>query len=140
MKEIVSSVEGVSGIMTEISHASDEQSRGIDQISKAMSELDTTTQQNAALVQESSAAAGSLEQQSGQLSRLISLFKLGHEGESKAHRTRTVAAQPVAQTAAPVGEGTGRRSESGPFDGASGGLRRILMLRRDREDLFPQWR
>ncbi|MGG7445368.1 methyl-accepting chemotaxis protein [Kosakonia oryzendophytica] len=105
MKEIVSSVEGVSGIMTEISHASDEQSRGIDQISKAMSELDTTTQQNAALVQESSAAAGSLEQQSGQLSRLISLFKLGHDGESKSHRTRTVAAQPVAQTAAPAGEG-----------------------------------
>ncbi|TDT60459.1 methyl-accepting chemotaxis protein-2 (aspartate sensor receptor) [Enterobacter sp. AG5470] len=105
MKEIVSSVEGVSGIMTEISHASDEQSRGIDQISKAMSELDTTTQQNAALVQESSAAAGSLEQQSGQLSRLISLFKLGHEGESKVHKTRTVTAQPVAQTAAPAGEG-----------------------------------
>ncbi|MDI7659459.1 methyl-accepting chemotaxis protein [Cronobacter universalis] len=77
MKDIVSSVEGVSGIMTEISHASDEQSRGIDQISKAVSELDSTTQQNAALVQESSAAAASLEQQAGELSQLISRFKLG---------------------------------------------------------------
>ncbi|EME2036778.1 methyl-accepting chemotaxis protein, partial [Cronobacter sakazakii] len=60
-----------------ISHASDEQSRGIDQISKAVSELDSTTQQNAALVQESSAAAASLEQQAGELSQLISRFKLG---------------------------------------------------------------
>ncbi|EKM0528764.1 methyl-accepting chemotaxis protein [Cronobacter turicensis] len=77
MKDIVSSVEGVSGIMTEISHASDEQSRGIDQISKAVSELDSTTQQNAALVQESSAAAASLEQQAGELSQLISRFRLG---------------------------------------------------------------
>ncbi|MGY5957917.1 methyl-accepting chemotaxis protein [Kosakonia sp. BK9b] len=105
MKEIVSSVEGVSGIMTEISHASDEQSRGIDQISKAMSELDTTTQQNAALVQESSAAAGSLEQQSGQLSRLVSLFKLNNDTVDKTPKTRAVTARPVTQATAPAGDG-----------------------------------
>ncbi|WP_313626704.1 methyl-accepting chemotaxis protein, partial [Atlantibacter hermannii] len=56
MEQIVSSVTNVSGIMSEISDASDEQSRGIDQIGKAVTELDATTQQNAALVQESSAA------------------------------------------------------------------------------------
>ncbi|KAE9785658.1 methyl-accepting chemotaxis protein, partial [Escherichia coli] len=52
MEQIVSSVTNVSGIMSEISDASDEQSRGIDQIGKAVTELDATTQQNAALVQE----------------------------------------------------------------------------------------
>jgi methyl-accepting chemotaxis protein-2 (aspartate sensor receptor) len=57
MEQIVSSVTNVSGIMNEISSASEEQSRGIDQIGKAVTELDSTTQQNAALVQESSAAS-----------------------------------------------------------------------------------
>ncbi|SCC65315.1 methyl-accepting chemotaxis protein-2, aspartate sensor receptor [Kosakonia oryziphila] len=51
MEQIVSSVTNVSGIMNEISSASEEQSRGIDQIGKAVTELDSTTQQNAALVQ-----------------------------------------------------------------------------------------
>lgn len=79
MEQIVSSVTNVSGIMSEISDASDEQSRGIDQIGKAVTELDSTTQQNAALVQESSAAASSLEEQASQLSRLVSAFKLNHD-------------------------------------------------------------
>ncbi len=60
MSGIVHSVMQVKDLMQEIAAASDEQDRGITQIAQAMSELDTTTQQNAALVQESSAAAGSL--------------------------------------------------------------------------------
>lgn len=79
MEQIVSSVDGVSGIMGDISCASEEQSRGIDQIGQAVAELDATTQQNAALVQESSAASSSLEQQAAQLARLVSMFKLGSE-------------------------------------------------------------
>lgn len=67
MEKIVSSVTNVSGIMSEISDASEEQSRGIDQIGKAVTLLDSTTQQNAALVREPSAAASSLEQQADQL-------------------------------------------------------------------------
>ncbi|VTP14673.1 Methyl-accepting chemotaxis protein III [Phytobacter ursingii] len=76
MEQIVSSVTNVSGIMNEISSASEEQSRGIDQIGKAVTELDSTTQQNAALVQESSAASSSLEQQAEELAQLVSVFKL----------------------------------------------------------------
>lgn len=79
MEQIVSSVTNVSGIMSEISDASDEQSRGIDQIGLAVTELDSTTQQNAALVQESSSAASSLEEQASQLSRLVSAFRLTKE-------------------------------------------------------------
>ncbi len=83
MEQIVSSVTNVCGIMSEISDASDEQSRGIDQIGKAVTELDSTTQQNAALVQESSAAASSLEQQAEQLAQLVSVFRLGAENSNE---------------------------------------------------------
>ncbi|MCZ3384932.1 methyl-accepting chemotaxis protein [Kosakonia sp. SOY2] len=83
MEQIVASVTNVSGIMSEISDASDEQSRGIDQIGKAVTELDSTTQQNAALVQESSAAASSLEEQASQLSRLVSAFRLMKEDRER---------------------------------------------------------
>lgn len=83
MEQIVASVTNVSGIMSEISDASDEQSRGIDQIGKAVTELDSTTQQNAALVQESSAAASSLEEQASQLSSLVSAFRLTKEDRKK---------------------------------------------------------
>lgn len=57
MKDIVDSVQRVTDIMQEISAASDEQSRGIDQVGVAVHEMDSVTQQNAALVEESSAAA-----------------------------------------------------------------------------------
>ncbi|WP_439099077.1 methyl-accepting chemotaxis protein [Cronobacter turicensis] len=87
MEQIVSSVTNVSGIMREISDASDEQSRGIDQIGKAVTELDSTTQQNAALVQESSSAASSLEEQASQLSRLVSAFRLTKEDRERHHNT-----------------------------------------------------
>ncbi|SFT58785.1 methyl-accepting chemotaxis protein-2, aspartate sensor receptor [Kosakonia arachidis] len=83
MEQIVASVTNVSGIMNEISDASDEQSRGIDQIGKAVTELDSTTQQNAALVQESSSAASSLEEQASQLSRLVSAFRLTKESRER---------------------------------------------------------
>lgn len=86
MGQIVASVTNVSGIMNEISDASEEQSRGIDQIGKAVTELDSTTQQNAALVQESSAAASSLEQQADQLAQLVSVFRLGNDAQDNQRR------------------------------------------------------
>jgi methyl-accepting chemotaxis protein len=63
MEQVVESVTRVNDIMGEISSASEEQSRGIEQISRAVMELDTTTQQNASLVGASSTAAGALEDQ-----------------------------------------------------------------------------
>lgn len=79
MKEIVDAVTNVTDIMGEIASASDEQSRGITQVGQAISEMDSVTQQNAALVQEASAAAASLEEQAALLTRAVATFKLsGH--------------------------------------------------------------
>ncbi|VTQ21842.1 methyl-accepting chemotaxis protein II [Escherichia coli] len=62
MNNIVNAVTRVTDIMGEIASASDEQSRGIDQVALAVSEMDRVTQQNASLVQESAAAAAALEE------------------------------------------------------------------------------
>jgi Methyl-accepting chemotaxis protein len=76
MHEIVSAVTRVTDIMGEISSASDEQSRGIDQVALAVAEMDKVTQQNAALVEESAAAAAALEEQAGRLSEAVSAFRI----------------------------------------------------------------
>lgn len=76
MDDIVRSVSQVKDIMGEIAAASDEQNRGISQIATAMAEMDTTTQQNAALVEESSAAASSLEAQADELEKTVAVFRL----------------------------------------------------------------
>ncbi|BBV73722.1 methyl-accepting chemotaxis protein (plasmid) [Enterobacter kobei] len=76
MKEVVGAVTRVTDIMGEIASASDEQSRGIDQVGLAVSEMDKVTQQNAALVEESAAAAAALEDQAGKLNEAVAVFKL----------------------------------------------------------------
>jgi methyl-accepting chemotaxis protein-1 (serine sensor receptor) len=67
MGEIVNAVTRVTDIMGEIASASDEQSRGIDQVGLAVAEMDRVTQQNASLVEESAAAAAALEEQASRL-------------------------------------------------------------------------
>jgi methyl-accepting chemotaxis protein len=76
MNEIVTSVQRVTDIMGEIAAASEEQSAGIEQINKAMSQMDEVTQQNAALVEEAAAAAESLQGQASNLAQVVSVFKL----------------------------------------------------------------
>ena len=76
MSEIVTAVGHVTDIMGEIASASDEQSRGISQVSQAVSEMDGVTQQNASLVQEASAAAASLEEQAARLTQAVAVFRL----------------------------------------------------------------
>jgi methyl-accepting chemotaxis protein len=76
MQEIIDAIARVSAIVSEISHASGEQSSGIGQIGQAIAGLDQMTQQNAALVEESAAAAQSLQQQADELSRSVAVFKL----------------------------------------------------------------
>ncbi|SUP83634.1 methyl-accepting chemotaxis protein II [Yersinia pseudotuberculosis] len=78
MEEIVCSVSHVRDIMAEIASASDEQSRGITQVSLAISEMDSTTQQNAALVEES-AAADSLAEQAILLAQAVAVFRLSED-------------------------------------------------------------
>ena len=76
MHDIVSAVTRVTDIMGEIASASDEQSRGIDQVGQAVTEMDRVTQQNASLVEESAAAAASLESQASRLSQSVAVFKI----------------------------------------------------------------
>ncbi|AMG59088.1 methyl-accepting chemotaxis protein [Pantoea vagans] len=104
MDDIVRSVSQVKDIMGEIAAASDEQNRGISQIATAMAEMDTTTQQNAALVEESSAAASSLEAQADDLEKTVAVFRLsaGQNSNSRAApalATRLVPAMPVKASA-----------------------------------------
>ncbi|GGI54367.1 methyl-accepting chemotaxis protein [Oxalicibacterium solurbis] len=79
MDEIVQSVQQVTDIMNEIATATREQGNGIDQVNMAVTQMDETTQQNAALVEQSAAAAKSLEEQTLQLLRSISVFRTGRE-------------------------------------------------------------
>ncbi len=76
MTEIVTSIARVTYIMGEISAASTEQSTGVGQISEAIAQMDQATQQNAALVEESAAAAESLRDQARQLVQVVAVFKL----------------------------------------------------------------
>ncbi|MDI4631670.1 HAMP domain-containing protein [Pelomonas sp. V22] len=79
VQSIVSEVEKVSQLIAEISTASHEQSQGIGQVGAAVTQLDRMTQQNAALVEESAAAAESLKVQAARLASLVAQFKLrGH--------------------------------------------------------------
>ncbi|MFC3190852.1 methyl-accepting chemotaxis protein [Pseudocitrobacter faecalis] len=95
MHEIVNAVTRVTDIMGEISSASDEQSRGIDQVALAVTEMDKVTQQNAALVEESAAAAAALEEQAGKLSEAVSAFRLA--SSTRALVSPKTASAPVVQ-------------------------------------------
>ena len=92
MSDIVSAVTRVTDIMGEIASASDEQSRGIDQVGLAVTEMDRVTQQNAALVEESASAAAALEEQASRLSHAVSVFKVrqGQAGRTTALKTPTL--------------------------------------------------
>jgi methyl-accepting chemotaxis protein len=76
MGEIVGSVQRVSGVIGEISHATREQSSGLGQVNQSVAELDRMTQQNAALVEQSAAAAESLKQQAARLAEVVAAFRL----------------------------------------------------------------
>ena len=80
MSTIVDAVASVTHIMQEIATASDEQSRGITQVSQAISEMDKVTQtDNASLVEEASTAALSLEEQAARLTEAVDVFRLNKD-------------------------------------------------------------
>ena len=80
MMEVVNAVKGVNSLMAEITLASSEQHTGIDQVNKAVVNMDEATQQNAALVEQSAAAADSLKQQAHILLEGISAFDISRAG------------------------------------------------------------
>ncbi|ASK97540.1 HAMP domain-containing protein [Xanthomonas campestris pv. merremiae] len=93
MGEVVASVQRITDIMGEISAASQEQSAGIEQVNQTITHMDETTQQNAALVEEATAAARSMEEQAVQLTDAVAIFKIDTR---KARRADTRATAPVA--------------------------------------------
>ncbi|EKM0364118.1 methyl-accepting chemotaxis protein [Cronobacter turicensis] len=97
MGEIVSAVTRVTDIMGEIASASDEQSRGIDQVGLAVAEMDRVTQQNASLVEQSAAAASALEEQASRLTQSVAVFRISQSAQGK---PRSVS--PVQASVAPV--------------------------------------
>ncbi|QYY34265.1 MCP four helix bundle domain-containing protein (plasmid) [Cupriavidus pinatubonensis] len=98
MAEIVESTKRVTDIMGEITAATHEQSSGISQVTQAITQIDEVTQQNAALVEEASAAAQSMQEQAGGLARAVSVFKLGKASRAPITKTRAPAVMNAATT------------------------------------------
>jgi methyl-accepting chemotaxis protein len=113
MSEIVLQVKRVTDLIGEITSAATEQSSGIGQVNEAVTQMDQVTQQNAALVEQSAAAAASLREQAEQLARAVAVFKLEHGAQQAVaqqavshviDRARASSKSPVAvrRPAAPV--------------------------------------
>ena len=82
LHEIVESINKVAGIIADISHASDEQATGIEQIGKALFQMDEVTQQNSALVEENAATAKALEDQANAMGERVGYFQIGDAYET----------------------------------------------------------
>ncbi|MFM0053182.1 methyl-accepting chemotaxis protein [Caballeronia grimmiae] len=82
MQRVGTAIQRVTDIMGEIASASHEQSRGIEQVNQAISQMDEVTQQNAALVEEAAAAAGSMEDQAKQLTAAVAVFRTAQTSTS----------------------------------------------------------
>jgi len=95
MTEVVSAIQRVTDIMGEISAASSEQSTGVSQVGDAVTQMDQVTQQNAALVEEMAAAAGSLSQQADALVGAVAVFKLSSDQSQVPLAQPVGAARPV---------------------------------------------
>ncbi|WP_042411289.1 methyl-accepting chemotaxis protein [Comamonas aquatica] len=104
MQEIVASVRRVTDLIGEITASATEQRDGIGQVNQAVSNLDQMTQQNAALVEESSAAATSMNEQAQRLADVVAVFNVG-QGAVAALARPTVAAPAVRTAAAPAQRG-----------------------------------
>ena len=111
MKEIVASVQRVGDIIGEITAAASEQSAGIGQVNQSVGEIDRMTQQNAALVEESAAAAESMREQAARLSEVVQQFRLAgaQDGRTGAHSAAGTSYHPPHQQHQPqVLAGTSR--------------------------------
>ena len=88
MTLVVGSIERVTAIMSDISAAGQEQEAGIEQINQAVTEMDTVTQQNAALVEQAAAASAGLQEQAAQLALVVSIFRLDDNAAAPARANR----------------------------------------------------
>jgi hypothetical protein len=117
MDEIVDATRRVTQIMGEIAGASSEQYSGVEQVNKAMTQLDGVTQENASLVQEASAATLSLEQQAASLAESVNFFKL----------SRTALRRETPRAEAPAPEAVAVRAPPRPAPTPPAAPRRLAM-------------
>jgi methyl-accepting chemotaxis protein len=105
MHEIVAGVQRVTDIIGEISAAATEQSSGINQVNQAVTDIERMTQQNAALVEESAAAASSMSEQAGRLAQAVATFRVHatDAGQGAAAMTPPAARAPVERLPTPPG-------------------------------------
>ncbi|MEO8120032.1 MAG: methyl-accepting chemotaxis protein [Rhodoferax sp.] len=118
MTEVVSSIKRVTDLMGEISAASSEQSAGVSQVGNAVTQMDQTTQQNAALVEEMAAAASSLKSQALELVQTVAVFKLDAR-DTQHGITLPTAAVRSHKPGAPPFKGTERRGSGVPKGAAA---------------------
>ncbi|QHE94572.1 PAS domain-containing protein [Pandoraea fibrosis] len=137
MDEIVQAVKRVTDIMGEISAASAEQSSGIEQVNRAVTQMDEVTQQNAALVEEAAAAAGSLEDQAHRLRDAVSVFRVGDSvkvagvaGAPSAAMQRTASTVRRSGGAAPAVSATASAAGAAPARASAGGGAMRALTRR----------
>jgi methyl-accepting chemotaxis protein len=119
LSQIVESVKKVTDIVAEIAAASQEQSAGIEQVNKAVMQMDQTTQQNAALVEEAAAASKSMEDQAVNLTQLVGFFRAGNTPPSPAQGDAPARPRPV-PVAAPAGRPDNRRGPERPWAKSAG--------------------
>jgi methyl-accepting chemotaxis protein len=110
LAEIVVRVKKVTDVMAEIASSSREQASGIEQVNKAITMMDDVTQQNAALVEEASAAAQALTEQASNLTQLISRYRVGEGAADAVHAAaQASAAPPAVERRAPTRPMTGKK-------------------------------
>ena len=115
MEEIVASVRRVSDLIGEITASSTEQRDGISQVNQAVANLDQMTQQNAALVEESTAAAASMRDQAQRLAEVVSVFNVGATSARSAAPAPRPAAAPAPRFApAPAKPAVAARPQPAP--------------------------
>jgi methyl-accepting chemotaxis protein len=127
LTEILASIKQVADIVAEIASASHEQSTGIDQINKALTQMDEVTQQNSALVEENAASAKTLEHQSETMNEKVAFFKLDDRADSHVAKAPTPApatrmpAKPAKREAVPVRKAASAAVAAAAVNGRRGG-------------------
>jgi methyl-accepting chemotaxis protein len=127
LNEIVESIKGVATIVSDIANASNEQASGIDQVTRALAQMDEVTQQNSALVEENAATAKTLEEQQAAMSERIAFFRLGPTQPTATRpKGQSKPAQPARSVPPPAKPAAKRPAAADPVKP------RPAVLRRDR--------
>jgi methyl-accepting chemotaxis protein len=148
LNEIVESIKKVAGIVSDIATASAEQASGIEQVNKALTQMDEVTQQNSALVEENAATAKTLEQQAMAMNDEVSVFRVDAAADAPAapqKRSAPAAARPAeirASSAKPAASprSAGNGAGHGPASGRGGPVGRMQAALATAVNTDPEWK